>query len=126
MHTTLEHHAWGLSIETLKSVYVCLVRSIIEYCAPIYADICKTQYKKIKVIQNNSICIIYKLPYDTSTDQLLEISKIESLSNRFKHLSIAYFWNAIINKNPFIMKLCADFSTNSNQELNIYNDNLQI
>ena len=105
----LKNKSWHLNEKTLVQIYYSLIRSIIEYASPIYSQINNTYFKKIKAIQNNSIRIIFKKAYDTSTSELLSLSGITGLKDRLEQLSGGYIRRAILSKNPFITLLCEEF-----------------
>ena len=85
---------------------------MIEYSTPIYFNISPTSYKKLKAIQNNCIRIIFKLPYDTTTNTITEISNIQPLNQRFDGLNISYFRKNLLNGNQLIKPMCIDFIKN--------------
>jgi hypothetical protein len=83
----LSNRSWHLTKETLKTIYVALIRSIIEYSSPIYSIISMTLFNKLKAIQKNCLRIIYKQPYDARTSNLLELSNITEMKEKLDSLN---------------------------------------
>jgi hypothetical protein len=58
-----------------------------EYCAPIFSQLCKTRYVQLKVIQNNCSRIILNKSFDESTESETTLSDIPIIYVRHKELS---------------------------------------
>ena len=70
------------------------------------------EFKKLQVIQNKAIRIIFKLPYDCSNNVIAEYEqkiKIDRLATRYAELANRYICNCIINENPLILVLIREY-----------------
>ena len=78
---------YKLNKNTLTTTYLVLVRSILDYSSIIIPCISKTFNKTIQSTQNTAFRIIYKLNFDTHTDDIVKISGIERVSERANSLN---------------------------------------
>jgi hypothetical protein len=70
----LSHKSWKSSTSTLIHIYKTLIGSLFNYSAFCANQALQFWLKKLQVIQNSAIRAIYKLPYDTATEDLLGIA----------------------------------------------------
>lgn len=87
---------------TLKTIYMSLVRSIIDYSSLIIPSLSKSKLKSIQAIQNISIRAIYKKTFDTSTMELRKISDLPLIYERANELNTNFIINGLINENEII------------------------
>jgi hypothetical protein len=81
MLKVLNYKKYVLPVKTKLLIYNCLVRSIIEYGAPLWNTISDFNLKKLDSIQYHALRIISKSPYGCSNTELhhkLNAPKIES------------------------------------------------
>ena len=72
--------ALGASIQTLKEVYTLFVRSILEYCAPLWAgNLSVKSVRALSRVEKNALKVI--LP-NQSYEQAISSLKIQNLSER--------------------------------------------
>ena len=91
----ISQRSWQLDKSTLKQIYISLIRSVLDYSFFIIKSISQTNSKVLKAVQNNAIRLIYKLPRDAHTKDLLEISGLSSLEKRFSDLGRNYIQSCI-------------------------------
>ncbi len=58
----LSHKYWLLNKETLKIIYMSLIRSVLDYSSFIIPLLNTTSYKRVQAIQNIALKTIYRLP----------------------------------------------------------------
>ena len=63
----------------------------------------------VQRVQNRAIRCIYKLPWDSPTDQLFLISGILPIRQRFTQLGSRYLAKALYFKKSFIINLVAEY-----------------
>lgn len=107
---------WKLSVKTLKQIYLSLIRSIIDYSAFIVPLLSKTRYKTIQAIQNTATRVIYKQPYDATTETLLQISGLDSIKTRADQLNFKYINNCFIFENELLIDLFKEFINYNNKQ----------
>jgi hypothetical protein len=96
-----------LSTTTLIHVYKALIGSLFNYSAFCANQASQFWLKKLQVIQNSAIRAIYKLPYDTATEDLLGIAagnNLEDIRSRMFTLKKRYLSRANIHDNPILKK----------------------
>ena len=103
------HKSWHLSKKTLTCVYRALVGSIFDYSFFTVANCSETNMQIVQRVQNRAIRCIYKLPWDSPTDQLFPISGILPIRQRFTQLGSRYLAKALYFKNSFIINLVAEY-----------------
>ena len=82
--------SWGASKETLIIVYRGLIRSILEYAPFIYANVCKTHFHELELIQNKCLRLVNGAFRSTPAAALQVESGELPLQYRFKFLNIIY------------------------------------
>jgi hypothetical protein len=80
---------WSLDKDGLLMVYNSLIRSNLEYAAPILV-LKQTNINRIKGIQYLSLRILFKKPIMTSLKELHELSGLVELEDRLFNLSYNY------------------------------------
>jgi hypothetical protein len=99
-----------LSKQTIKTTYLALIRSILDYSSIIIPCISKTLGKTIQAMQNTAIRIIYRLKFDTHTDEIIKLSGIPRISNRAQELNENYLKCCTKYKNELIRDLIKEYS----------------
>jgi chorismate mutase len=80
---------WSLDKEGLLMVYKSLIRSNMEYAAPILV-LKQTNINRIKGIQYHALRIIFKKPIMTSSKELHELADLGKFEDRLYNLSYNY------------------------------------
>ena len=78
----LKGTSWGVSSSLIITTYKILIRSLIDYAALTIPLLSKTSLNKLESIQRNAIRIAYRCPPNTSCEELLQISCLESIESR--------------------------------------------
>ena len=99
----LSNKKWKLDTETLKTIYLSLIRSILDYSSLIMPYLSKTLTKTIQSTQNTAFKIIYKLRFDTPTEEVVTKSGIQKIKDRAQDLNENFIKNAIENQNELIL-----------------------
>jgi len=107
----LSNKRWKLTTTTLKSIYLSLIRSEIDYSSLIMPFLSKSLAKTIQATQNTALRSIYKLNYRTSTEEVTRISNIVTIKTRADTLNKNYIQNCIINRNPLILDLINEYKS---------------
>ena len=105
----LSNKKWKLNKKTLTIIYLSLIRSIIDYSALIIPLLSQSLAKTIQSTQNTAFRIIYKLKYDTSTEEITKISKVHLIKTRAKELNEKYIKNALKFENELIGDLITEY-----------------
>lgn len=88
------------NVETLKSVYFALVRSLLEYCSIVWSPFYKTHIDRIERVQSRFVnFLLYKIninPHMLAYPEWLRLIGLESLESRHNHLSLS-FGHKILN-----------------------------
>jgi hypothetical protein len=112
----LSHKSWRLSAETIRNVYFSLIRSILDYAAVIFDLLCETKKKVFRSVQYHALKAAYRKRIKFSHNELLIISKTDSIDERVKRLIENYFQNFYLYKNEMVIEAI-------NRSLNWYSDN---
>ena len=94
----LSNKKWRLNKTTLTTIYLALIRSMIDYSSLIMPHLAKTLTRTIQSVQNTAFKCIYKLDYKTSTE---EVDK--SSANKFE--KVVYFLNFVSLKIMSFIKI---------------------
>ena len=105
----LSNRKWKLDTETLKTIYLSLIRSILDYSSLIMPYLSKTLTKTIQSTQNTAFKIIYKLRFDTATEEVVTKSGIQKIKDRAQDLNENFIKNAIENQNELILNLIEEY-----------------
>jgi len=92
--------------ELLRTAYVALVRSNLEYASSAFMSASKTQLKKIDTVQKIASRIICRVPRDTHSEPLLKDLELESLESR-RNTHAVQLIDAILagNSHPSLARL---------------------
>jgi hypothetical protein len=102
------HSSWKLNHWTLKQIYRALVGSIFDYSFFILIRISNTNISSLQRVQNRAIRSIYRLPWDSPTDQLFPLSNIIDVKARFLQLGSRYISKCLV-WNPLIGDLIREY-----------------
>ena len=89
------HKSWHLNKKTLITVYRALIGSIFDYSFFTISNCSETALESIQRVQNRAIRCIYRLPWDSPTDRLFDISGVLFLKQRFTQLGSRYLLKAL-------------------------------
>ena len=68
--------------ELLRTAYIALARSHLEYASAIFMSASKTQLKKLDTIQKVASRVIYRVLRDTHSEPLLAALRLDTLESR--------------------------------------------
>lgn len=114
---------WALDTKSQLNIYKALVRSNMEYAAPVLM-MSDHNLDRLNKMQNKALRMIYKQPLDTTSKRLQELSSLQAMNQRIKNLAKNYLRKAINVKNPLIYELTENESTHEQNHkcpLNILN-----
>jgi exonuclease III len=106
----LSNKQWGLSKRLLRSVYLALIRSIIDYNAFIVNTVSATQLKQLQIVQNKAIRILYKPVFKTELQPFAMAHKIPPVIERMQDLHDRYVQKCLSGPNPLILQLSKDYA----------------
>jgi hypothetical protein len=86
-----------LNLKTLCKLYKSLIGSIIDYSGFIIHSLSESNLKKIQAIQNKAYGLIFKKPFDASTDTLCTVSDLPTVCERAKELNERILNKALIS-----------------------------
>ena len=114
----LSYKKWSLSSNQQVEIYKSLIRSCMEYAAPVLV-LNEQNLQKLHGIQYKALKIIAKdrSPY-CSNQFLHDLFQIQPISDRLRELASNYFEAAILNKNPFIIELMNNMTFSSGRKAN--------
>lgn len=93
----LNNKKFELPLRVKIQVYATLVRSVIEYGAPLWNGLSPQNIKSLESIQYHALRIILKLPIGSTKTQIYETINIPRLSDRFELLHSKYINRALNN-----------------------------
>ena len=103
------HKSWHLSKKTLTSKYRALIGSIFDYSFFAVACVSENSLGLVQRIQNRAIRCIYRLEWDSHTNELFPISGVLFVKERLLQLGARYISKAILNKNVFVCPLISEY-----------------
>jgi hypothetical protein len=109
----LSNKKWKLNHKTLTSIYLALIRSIMDYSSFIMPFLSKSLTKTLQSTQNTALKCIYKLKYDTRTSELVEITKIPLIKERANTLNENFIKKAQQFKNELVLDLIKEYKEGS-------------
>jgi exonuclease III len=106
----ISHKSWKLDKITLLNTYKLLVRSIIDYSLYLYDIFSATNKKMLQTIQNKCLRIIFKeISENSSIQEIHEIAKIESISERAITIKENYLLSNVRTQNPIVFKMLKEY-----------------
>ena len=103
------HKSWHLNKSTLINIYRSLIGSIFDYSFFIVASCSETSLDSLQRVQNRAVRCIFKLRYDSRTDELFPLSGVLPLEARFVQLGSRYLLKAKRYGNKFTMLLVSEY-----------------
>ena len=105
----VSNRSWGLSVKTRELLYQTLIRSVVEYSSILFPCLSTSGRNKIEKIQNNCIKIIHNKSKFSSTTEVLQLTNIVAIEERFNALNLNYLKNCFIFNNELIIDLYKEF-----------------
>ena len=104
---------WSLPNHILVQLYKSLLRSVIEYSSFMIVSLNKNLLRKLEVLQNNALRIIFKVKLidKVSIEILRNKAKINSVEARMKELLLRYFEQAQMYQYPLINTMIDEYWT---------------
>ncbi len=99
----LAYKNWSLSTDEQLTVYKLLIRSCMDYAAPLTL-LSNANIRLLQGVQYQALRIIFKAPYMTSSSQLHAKEGVESIKQRLMGLSKKYVERATKVSNALILK----------------------
>ena len=92
-------------------MYKVLVRSVIDYASVISIASSDEVIRKLEVMQNNALRIIFKVSFNdhVSVDTLRSWAGVESIADRHRQLLPNYYEKAIVTNNPLVNQLFKNY-----------------
>jgi hypothetical protein len=106
---TLSSTFWSIDKKTLLSLYMSLVRSLIDYSSFTITNLSKNDINVLQVMQNTALRCIFNKPRETPIEELHRIADIETIEQRMRNLNEKYFEKASISNNPIIEMLIDEY-----------------
>ncbi len=116
----VSNKSWGLSINTLKQLYISLVRSMLEYSSIFYTSLCKSNFDVLEKIQTHCLKTIYRKSKYESNSYIYFLSNFEKLNVRFDTLNTNYLRKCFQHKNDIIIDLFDDYIQYSSSRTLLY------
>ena len=110
---------YGLKTKTLTTVYKLTIHSIIQYSMLPYHITRKKIKKKLQIIQNKALKIIFKVNRNTSNKILHAIANISTIEQRLKNLTKNYITRSIDEEIKEIIN--SNITTSNEQTKSILN-----
>ena len=101
---TFSHKYWHLNKKTLTCIYRALIGSIFDYSFFTVACVSDNSLGLVQRIQNRAIRCIYRLDWDSPTNDLFPISGVLFVKERLIQLGTRYITKAVHNKNVFLCR----------------------
>ena len=105
----ISNRNYKLNKKTLKTTYLALIRSKLDYSSLIIPCIPKTLGKLVQSTQNMAMRIIYKLKYDSHTDDIVKLSGIPRIATRAQELNENFLKNCKKFENELIAELIQEY-----------------
>lgn len=109
----LSFKQWSLGNNEKLNVYKCLIRSTIEYAAPILI-LNENNIARLHGVQYKALQIIFKEKPKCSSTYLHHLSELEPVNERLFKLSEKYFEKNILSSNPLVLEMLDDMTHNKN------------
>ena len=114
----LKSKKWKTNTKTKVNVYNAMIRSNIDYAAPLVDNVSQIDKDKIESIQYHSMRHILNKPYGASHTEMRNELKFKPLSQRNKELKIKYICKSLESN-----QLIKDLHTEHNEYKQLYNIN---
>ena len=115
---SLSYKNWSLGASQQLTVYKSLIRSCLEYAAPV-TIVNQQNIERLSGVQYRALKIIAKERGNNCSSQFLhDLFQIQTLDARLHELAKNYFESAILNKNPAIIELMNNITHSSGRKLN--------
>jgi hypothetical protein len=109
---------WSHGVKQQLTIYKSLIRSCIEYAAPVLV-VNQKNIDRLHGVQYQALKIIAKdFSEDCSSQYLHDLFEIQSLNDRLRALAKNYFKSAVLGKNPIIIELMNDMTFSSGRKSN--------
>jgi hypothetical protein len=95
--------------ENLLNIYRALIGSLFDYSFFTVASISNTSFKLVQPVQNRAIRCIFRLKWDSPTKELLPMSNILPIKDRFLQLGSRYIIKCFKHKNKLTMVLVEEY-----------------
>ena len=105
----ISHKSWALTEKTRISIYKSLIGSVMDYSSFMCSQLSDTLKKTLQATQNNAMRIIFKMPYDATTESLCNLSALPLVEHRMFELNRRYFESAMQLPNELILDLANGF-----------------
>ena len=103
------YKSWHLNKHTLLNLYRSLIGSIFDYSSFTVSNCSKTSLMSLQTIQNRALRCIFKLPWDSPSDGLFDISGILPLKERFLQLGSRYLLKTFCYHNKLVGVLVSEY-----------------
>ncbi|KXJ70828.1 hypothetical protein RP20_CCG022374 [Aedes albopictus] len=80
------------------AVYKQVVLPMLVYGSPVWMGCARTHIRKLQVVQNKFLKMIFKLPTRTRTTEVHRLACLDLISNRLQNLSIKHEARAVISE----------------------------
>jgi len=104
------HKSWHLWRKTLKCIYRTLIGFIFYYSFFTVACVSDNSLGLVQRIQNRAIRCIYRLDWNSPTNDLFPITGVLFVKERLIQLGARYITKAIHNRNVFICPLISEYT----------------
>ena len=94
-----------LTPENKKLIYLMVIRSKLLYGSPIWANCAKIYKKKLQVIQNRCLKLIYGLPKRFSTIELHQKANLPTIETFMNHINLKFRLKLSSIPNPIVQNL---------------------
>ena len=115
----LNYKKYKLPETTKIKIYTSLIRSVVEYGAPLWKNLSDENKKELEAIQYHALRIIANLPIGCTNSELYEHFSIPRLVERFENLHERYVYKSL-NNNELLSDLLDDL-TQMESYLNVEN-----
>lgn len=96
-----------LNIINKRLLYITTFRSIITYACPVWNSCANMHKKKLPILQNKCLKIIYNLPWHYSTDELHSLADLPMLNDFTNAISSKFLSRCRTSTNTIINNLLA-------------------
>ncbi|MEC7531553.1 MAG: reverse transcriptase domain-containing protein [Actinomycetota bacterium] len=94
----LSGKSWGSSTNTLRTIYVALVRATLTYGQELYDSSSKGNLSKVDTVQSRALRLILRCPKSTNVSAMEVVARIPPL-NLVRSMAINNFWTKVRSMN---------------------------